>query len=45
MRSTDEPIIVEQIFNSTSRKLWNAITNVDEMKQWFLEISNLSYLR
>lgn len=30
MRKTDEPIIVEQIFNTTIKKVWNAITNLEQ---------------
>lgn len=37
MRKGDEPIIREQSFNSTVDKVWNAITDVDQMRQWYFE--------
>jgi len=37
MRSKDAPIIVEQTFDAHIKKVWNAITNLDQMKQWFFE--------
>jgi uncharacterized protein YndB with AHSA1/START domain len=30
-----EPIIVEEVFNTTIDQLWDAITKVDQMKQWY----------
>ena len=35
--STNEPIIVEQTFNTSINNVWNAITKVGQMKQWFFE--------
>lgn len=35
MNTTVEPIIVEQIFNSPIQVVWNALTQVEQMKQWF----------
>ena len=32
-----EPIIVEQTYHSTVEQLWKAITNKDQMRQWFFE--------
>ncbi len=37
MRSTDEPIIVEQIFTTSIQNVWNAITRLDQMKHWYFE--------
>ncbi|WP_103072497.1 SRPBCC family protein [Aquimarina sediminis] len=37
MKSTDDPIIVEQIFLSSVQKVWNAITKPEEMKKWYFE--------
>ncbi len=37
MTINSEPIIVEEIFNTNTATLWKAITNVDEMRQWFFE--------
>ncbi|TRX72458.1 SRPBCC domain-containing protein [Carboxylicivirga sp. M1479] len=30
-----EAIITQQIFNCSSARIWEAITKVDEMRQWF----------
>ena len=35
MKTTDEPVIVEQFFNKSIEKVWNAITEIDQMKEWF----------
>lgn len=35
MKTTDEPIIVEQVFDTSIKNIWNAITVLDKMKQWF----------
>lgn len=37
MKTTDEPIIVEQIFNTSRVRLWKAITGIEEMRSWFFE--------
>ncbi len=37
MIDNDKPVIVEQIFNSSVSEVWEAITNLDQMKQWFFE--------
>jgi len=37
MTINSEPIIIEEIFNTNAATLWKAITNVDEMRQWFFE--------
>ncbi|MCU4155991.1 SRPBCC domain-containing protein [Carboxylicivirga sp. A043] len=31
------PIIIEQTFNCAAPRLWQAITHVDEMRQWFFD--------
>jgi len=31
------PIIVEQTFNASISKVWNAITDPNQMRQWFFE--------
>lgn len=33
----EEPIVVEQVFDTSVEKVWNAITVLDEMKQWFFD--------
>jgi uncharacterized protein YndB with AHSA1/START domain len=35
MKNTEDPIIVSQNFNTSIVELWNAITELDQMKQWF----------
>ncbi|MDA3954719.1 MAG: SRPBCC domain-containing protein [Bacteroidales bacterium] len=37
MSPDTEPIIVEQTFNTSVNNVWDAITNVDQMTQWFFE--------
>lgn len=35
MRKEDEPVVVEQIFDRPSDVVWNAITRIDQMRQWY----------
>ena len=37
MNNTYPPVIVEQIFNASILKVWGAITELNQMKQWFFE--------
>ena len=37
MKTTDPPIIVEQLLNANVKKVWNAITEVEQMKKWFFD--------
>ncbi len=37
MKTSDEPIIVEQTFNSSIESVWNAITEIKQMRQWYFE--------
>ncbi|NOU16606.1 MAG: SRPBCC domain-containing protein [Bacteroidales bacterium] len=37
MNQISKPIVVEQEFNSSVGKVWNAITKLEEMKQWFFD--------
>lgn len=37
MKKNDEPIIVEHTFNAPINTVWNAITNLDQMRQWYFE--------
>jgi len=34
----DEPIIFERIYNAPVEKVWAAITDKDQMKQWYFDI-------
>ena len=37
MKCTDPPIVIEQHFGASPARLWKAITNPSEMRQWFFE--------
>ncbi|MBL4887182.1 MAG: SRPBCC domain-containing protein, partial [Flavobacteriaceae bacterium] len=37
MKHTDPPIIAEQILNAPIGRVWKAITQVDQMHQWFFD--------
>jgi len=35
MNKSTQNIIIEQILNTSIKEVWNAITRLEEMKQWF----------
>lgn len=37
MQTNDEPIIVEQTFNVSIDDVWQSITSIDKMRQWYFE--------
>ena len=37
MRINDEPIVVEQTFNTSIDAVWRSITEIDQMRQWYFE--------
>ncbi len=37
MRKDDDPIIVEQTFDAAIATVWNAITDIVQMRQWYFE--------
>lgn len=37
MKKLDDPIIIEQTFNSSLENVWDAISVLDKMKQWFFK--------
>ncbi|MEY8848522.1 SRPBCC domain-containing protein [Psychroserpens sp. XS_ASV72] len=37
MKTTELPVIVTASFDTSKERLWSALTNVDEMCQWFFE--------
>ena len=44
MRSTDPPVIVEQEFNVPIDQLWRALTEPEQMRQWFFaEMSDFQH--
>ena len=38
MLNTEQPVVVEQTFNSSLKAVWDAITKLDEMKLWYFEL-------
>lgn len=36
---SSEPFIIERTYNAPIEKVWDAITNKDEMKQWYFDIA------
>jgi uncharacterized protein YndB with AHSA1/START domain len=37
MKITDDPIVVEQTFNKSIDIVWDSITKIDQMRQWYFE--------
>ena len=37
MKTTDKPIVVEQTYSVDRETLWKAITQVDQLRNWFFE--------
>ena len=37
MKKGDAPVVVEQTFNKSIDTVWNSITEVDQMRQWYFE--------
>ena len=37
MKTTEPPVIVEHTFNKSLTDVWNAITKVDLMHQWYFD--------
>jgi uncharacterized protein YndB with AHSA1/START domain len=33
-----EPFVIERIFNAPAEKVWKAITDKDQMKQWYFDL-------
>lgn len=36
---TSEPIIIERLYNAPLARVWKAITDKDQMKQWYFDLS------
>jgi uncharacterized protein YndB with AHSA1/START domain len=34
-----EPFVIERIYNASVNKVWKAITDKDQMKQWYFDIA------
>lgn len=37
MKTIDEPIVVEQTFNSSAESVWNSLTEINQMHKWYFE--------
>ena len=35
----DEPIVLERVLNAPIAKVWRALTNKDDMKQWYFNLA------
>jgi uncharacterized protein YndB with AHSA1/START domain len=35
----NEPFVIERTLNAPSEKVWNAITDKDQMKQWYFDLA------
>ena len=35
-----EPLVIEQTYNAPIEKVWQAITDKDQMKQWYFDIAD-----
>lgn len=35
MKSTDPPVVIEHSYKTSIPKVWSAITDLDEMRQWY----------
>ncbi len=40
MKQTEEPVVVEQVYDAPLNKVWKAITELDEMRKWYFENIN-----
>jgi len=38
LATKSEPLIIERTFNAPVAKVWNAITDVDQMRQWYFDL-------
>lgn len=36
----DNPVIIEKLINAPVKKVWQAITDKDQMKQWYFDLSD-----
>jgi uncharacterized protein YndB with AHSA1/START domain len=36
----NEPFIIERTFNAPADKVWEAITNKDQMRQWYFDLAD-----
>jgi len=38
LKSKNEPLVIERTFNASAARVWRALTNKDEMKQWYFDL-------
>jgi len=36
----NEPIIIERTFNAPADKVWKALTNINEIRQWYFKLAD-----
>jgi uncharacterized protein YndB with AHSA1/START domain len=36
----NEPIILERTFNAPADKVWKALTNIDQIRQWYFKLED-----
>lgn len=36
----DQPIVIEKTYNASVDKVWKALTNKDEMRKWYFNVSD-----
>ncbi|MEI9946055.1 MAG: SRPBCC domain-containing protein [Chitinophagaceae bacterium] len=44
MMSNNTPFVIERTYNSRIEKVWKAITDKDQMKQWYFDLSEFKPL-
>ena len=37
-----QPIIMERVYNTSIKKVWQAITDNNQMKQWYFDIAEFN---
>jgi len=37
MKTSDAPIIIEHQYNASAQQLWDALTNLPEMRKWYVD--------
>jgi len=36
----NEPIVIERTFNAPADKVWKALTNINEIRQWYFQLAD-----
>ena len=37
MKTSDDPIIITELFDSPAESVWNALTDIGQMRKWYFE--------